>query len=173
MTEDDWENWVKSMCIAFGVEYMHGQSGASWYQQPTNDSHLVLNSFKNLYLQVDTVTLTYNLWPWPCDLWPFNLVMLTMESSLKIEMLHFDLDLQPLTLTSVTLTLTLFPDTKLKTGIFTFLTLVALTFDLWPCPTYVSPWCVCWILGLYVHRFSLQTVNRRKHTHILFISFMG
>ncbi len=73
-------------------------------------------------LTFTVATLTYDLdpcdlWPWP---WPFR-------------PLTYDLDLWPWPLW--TWAWIVFSDTRLKTGIFTFLTLVTLTFDLWPWPS--------------------------------------
>ena len=53
-------------------------------------------------------------------------------NSFDLNPMTFDLDLRPLTFVTLTLeTLTLiYSETRLKTGIFTLLTLVTLTFDL-------------------------------------------
>ncbi len=70
------------------------------------------------------------IWPWPCNL---DLQSLT----LTLATLH--LDLQPRRWCLGPWSWTAFSDTRLKTSIFTFLTLVALTFDLWPWPSKI--WC--------------------------------
>ena len=57
---------------------------------------------------LDLATLTYNLWPWPLWPWPWP---------------------------SWPWPWTTFSETRLKTGFFTFVTLVTLTFDLWPWPS--------------------------------------
>ncbi len=100
---------------------------------------------------------SYDLWPWPLRPFTFNLVTLTLKSTLKTEMLHFDLDLRPWPLSFVTLTLlTLILDLSSYYAenwnfyIFWPWWPWPLTYDLdlQSRPRYVGPWNVSWILGL-------------------------
>ena len=87
-----------------------------------------------------------DLWPWPLWPWPWHSWLWPW---------------------------TTFSGTRLKTRIFTFLTLVTLTFDLWPMTLtfnfvrdmMVLNVCACKILGLSVQQFSLQSTNRDTNAH--------
>ncbi len=94
----------------------------------------------------DFVTLTYNRWPWPCDIWPcpttFNLDLVTLTYKrwpwpLWHLTLTYDLDLCDLEL-------------GWKLEFLHFFTLVTLTFDLWPWPSNLSE--ICWT-SMYVPAF--------------------
>ncbi len=90
-----------------------------------------VQNFPNNF-NLDTTTLTFDF----CDLDP---------DELDLRPLTLTYDLDPLDIDPWTT----FSDTRLKTGIFTFLTLVTLTFDLdlHTHPRYDGPKCVCQIQG--------------------------
>ncbi len=86
--------------------------------------------------------LTLALWSWPAtfDLNPCDIGKYIENKNVL----------------TLTLSLVTFPDTRLKTGIFTFLTLVTLTIYLWHWPSNLSQ--TCWSL-MCVLKFSIHRYN--------------
>ena len=118
--------------------------------------------------------LPKQLWPWPydCDLWPlwpWHWPSWTWPTT-------FDLDPRPWPLTLVTLTFTLdhlFWHKAENWIFFTFLTLVTLTFDLWPWPSNSS--YIWWFLmcvpnfrsiGTTVWPWERRQMDRHTHRHM-------
>ena len=127
-----------------------------WNELNAHVSHLPQvdrgeNSLNNFDL--DPVTLTYYLWPWPCDfdLLPLILTPATFTYDLDLcDFYPFDLDLGPH---------------------FLMLGWKLEYLHFWPWPkTYDLVWNVmalryaCWILGPQVQFFSLQSANGWTHT---------
>ncbi len=114
---------------------------------------------------LDFVTLTYNHWPWP--LWHLTLTYNRWPWPLWHLTLTYDLWPWPLW----PWPWTIFSDTRLKTGIFTFFDLGDL--DLWPMTLTFEPvrdmldMNVC--ANFQVHRpndlASRAQTDRRTHTH--------